>query len=87
MFQALQARENVPFYTMVFTDGMSNEGPKVEIEAPRLHKAVDRVYVVGIDATEGIEEDELYVIASNSSYVKGILIIKLRLTHFSYFPV
>ena len=56
---------------MVFTDGMSNEGPKVEDEAPKLHKEVDRVYVVGIDATDGINVPELHVIASNSSYVKG----------------
>ena len=51
---------------------MSNEGPSVETEAPKLHKVVDRVYVVGIDASDGINVDELYVIASNSSYVKGL---------------
>ena len=54
---------------MVFTDGMSNKGPKVEDEAPKLHREVDRVYVVGIG--DDINYDELYVIASNSSYVKG----------------
>ena len=57
---------------MVFTDGMSNEGPRVENEAPKLHNVVDRVYVVGIDATDGINVPELHVIASNSSYVKGL---------------
>ena len=69
----------MPFYTMVFTDGKSNDILFYDLaqEARKLHKAVERVYVVGIDATDGIDEDELHVIASNSSYVKGFLTIRL----------
>ena len=64
--------KNVPFYVMLFTDGWSSMGGNVTEEALKLHAAVERVYVVGIDANHGINEDELNDIASNSSFVKGL---------------
>ena len=67
----------MPFYTFVFTDGMSSMGENVTEEALRLHNVTERVYVVGINANHGINEDELHAIASNSSYVKGLLVIYL----------
>ena len=63
---------NVPFYTMLFTDGWSSMGANVTEEASKLHDAVERVYVVGINANHGINEEELHAIASNSSFVQGL---------------
>lgn len=73
---ALQAvrLEDVPMtrnesvYILVFTDGQSNEGPSVAQEAPLLHNEVDRVYAIGIDATNGINSSELGLIASHPAY-------------------
>ena len=57
---------------MLFTDGWSSMGENVTEEASKLHADVERVYVVGINANHGINEDELHAIASNSSFVKGL---------------
>ena len=52
-------------YVMVFTDGESNDRDDLQTESDKLHEVVDEVFAFGIG--NGPNEDELKIIASNSS--------------------
>ena len=52
---------------MVFTDGGSDDRAALEPEAYKLHEAADRVYAIGI--SNGINYEELHLIASDETYV------------------
>ena len=64
------ARQDELKYVMVFTDGQSNSGQDVEGESRQLHEVVDRTYAIGI--TNGINYDELLLIASQPNYTEAL---------------
>ena len=55
---------------MVFTDGQSNSGQDVEGESRQLHEVVDQTHAIGI--TNGINYDELQIIASEPGFVETL---------------